>query len=277
VKSPRRVAAVFSPSRPPGIGLEVVRLLLAADLEVVCVDHAVPGGDPTSTHVGRKEWLDALELECRTQGKPIRVVHRDVTLPGGIEQSIAELVALAGRIDVAVIQNGATGSAAGSASFLEVSGPLALRALELNLAVPFLVAQACARQMIRQGGGGSIVFQSSYAAVAPASRNGMFGAARAGLNHMVRGFAQELGPHGIRINAVNPLAIVPDGDVSANPGIARLVAESGKPADQKFRDMIPLGRPQTRAETASVMVYLALEASFVTGECWTIAGGALSE
>jgi len=53
-----------------------------------------------------------------------------------------------------------------------------------------------------------------------------------------------------------------------------MVAASGKDAAQKFAELIPLGRPQARAETAAVMVFLALEASFVTGEAWTVAGGA---
>ncbi|MGE0385373.1 MAG: SDR family oxidoreductase [Gammaproteobacteria bacterium] len=109
----------------------------------------------------------------------------------------------------------------------------------------------------------------------PSAAAGAFGAARAGLNFLVKCLALELGPHGIRVNAACPLAIVPAGGLAQNPGLARMVAQSGKTADALFSQSIPLGRPQTVEETASVMAFLALDATFVSGEAWTVAGGAV--
>jgi len=111
----RRVAAVFSPSRPPGLGLEVTRRLIAAGLDVVCVDHTRPGGDESSTHVGKKEWLDALVAEFAGQPGRLRVVDADMTQDGATEPAVARVVEMAGRLDVAMIMNGATGPA--SAAF----------------------------------------------------------------------------------------------------------------------------------------------------------------
>jgi NAD(P)-dependent dehydrogenase (short-subunit alcohol dehydrogenase family) len=275
----RRVAAVFSASRPPGIGLSIVRRLAAdhSHVDLVCVEHAVPGGEASSTHVGRKEWIDSLAGEMRSAGRPIRVIEKDVTQAGEPERAVTQIVAEAGRLDFAFVMMGSTGSAVGSGPLMESSSAQAFRAVELNLVVPFLVAQACARQMISQGEGGAIVFQSSYGGVVPSSRNGLFPAARCGLNFLVKCLAAELGPHRIRVNAVNPLAIVPGGDLSANPGMARYVARSGEDAGSRFAKVIPLGRPQAPEETADVMVFLALGATFVSGESWTVSGGAIHD
>jgi NAD(P)-dependent dehydrogenase (short-subunit alcohol dehydrogenase family) len=271
----KQVAAIFSASRPPGIGLEVARRLSAAGLDIVCIENAVRNAPPDKSDLGKQEALDALVDEIRGKGGSIRTIASDVTQPGEVDRAVARVIAEAGRIDVAIVMNGGTGPGNGSGPLLEVSDEAAGRAVHLNLVVPFLVARACAREMMRQKSGGSIVLQSSHGAVAPSPLSGMFGAARAGLNYMLRIFAMELGPHNIRVNAINPLGVVPDGDVSGNPGIAHVVAQTGGDAARSFADMIPMGRPQTPAESAAVMVFLALDATFVTGEAWTVAGGSV--
>jgi rhamnulose-1-phosphate aldolase/alcohol dehydrogenase len=72
----------------------------------------------------------------------------------------------------------------------------------------FLVSRAAGRRLIDQGTGGDIVYVVSKNSVAAGPRNIAYGAAKADQAHQVRLLAVELGPHGIRVNGVNPDAVV---------------------------------------------------------------------
>jgi 3-oxoacyl-[acyl-carrier protein] reductase len=70
--------------------------------------------------------------------------------------------------------------------------------INLNLKGSFFGAQAAAQQMISQGGGGRIVFSSSVAGIQAIPYLSAYGVTKAGLRHMARSLALELGPHHIR-------------------------------------------------------------------------------
>jgi len=78
------------------------------------------------------------------------------------------------------------------------------KALEINLTGYFLVAREAARLMIRHGRGGSIVLVSSKSGLEASKANSAYNATKAGEIHLARGWALELGEHGIRVNAVAP-------------------------------------------------------------------------
>jgi NAD(P)-dependent dehydrogenase (short-subunit alcohol dehydrogenase family) len=93
-------------------------------------------------------------------------------------------------------------------------------------------------------------------------------AARAGLGQLVRVLALELGPHGIRVNAVAPLAVEPRPGFP-NPGLQALARREG---DLEAR--IPLGRSQQAEETGAVFLFLCSDASsFVSGAVVPVNGG----
>ncbi|MBN2377282.1 MAG: SDR family oxidoreductase [Sedimentisphaerales bacterium] len=77
-------------------------------------------------------------------------------------------------------------------------------ALEVNLTGYFLMAKTAARIMIRQGMGGSIINISSKSGIDASKNNTPYNATKAGELHMARGWAMELGEHGIRVNCVCP-------------------------------------------------------------------------
>ena len=72
----------------------------------------------------------------------------------------------------------------------------------------FLVSRETARVMVEQGLGGDIVYIASKNAVFAGPNNVAYGAAKADQAHQVRLLAAELGAHGIRVNGVNPDAVV---------------------------------------------------------------------
>ena len=110
--------------------------------------------------------------------------------------------------------------------------------------------------------GAAMVNISSVNAVLPPKGAAMYGASKAALDLWTRGAAKELGPIGIRINAVAPGAIdVPD---------------AGRDEDlkQAFVDMTALGRMGTPKDIAGVVAFLLSDAaSFITGEVLTVSGG----
>lgn len=141
-------------------------------------------------------------------------------------------------------------------------------ALRTNLTGPFVVCQHAAGLWRRRGTAGSIVNVSSTAA----TNSGFFeatsyGAAKAGLIGMSTHLANKLGPSGIRVNSVAP------GSFRSPMNASRLndpeeVARSSAG--------IPLGRVGETEEVASAAVYLALDASYVTGVTLRVDGGLLT-
>ncbi|HET6503523.1 MAG TPA: bifunctional aldolase/short-chain dehydrogenase [Amycolatopsis sp.] len=91
----------------------------------------------------------------------------------------------------------------------------------------FLVSQAAAKAMIAQGTGGDIVYVCSKNAVFAGPDNLAYGAAKADQAHQVRLLAAELGRHGIRVNGVNPDAVVRGSGIFAGGWGARRAAVYG--------------------------------------------------
>src|SRR5205814_9906962 len=93
----------------------------------------------------------------------------------------------------------------------------------------FLVSREAARVMIVQRMGGDIVYISSKNSVFAGSNNVAYGAAKADQAHQVRLLAAELGEHGIRVNGVNPDAVVRGSGIFASGWGAQRAAVYGVP------------------------------------------------
>lgn len=140
------------------------------------------------------------------------------------------------------------------------------RLVDLNLSAVFRMSKAAARQMIAQGEGGAIVHISSIAH-SNGGANLAYGSAKGGVATLTYGMAQQLGPHGIRVNAVAPGII--DTPMVRN-GFARQFNALVEGAAQRT----PLGRLGRPEDVANVIAFLLSEgAAFVTGALIPITGG----
>jgi NAD(P)-dependent dehydrogenase (short-subunit alcohol dehydrogenase family) len=126
----------------------------------------------------------------------------------------------------------------------------------------YLVAQLGGRAMVDHGG--AMVFVASVSSLTGAPRHAAYGAAKAGLMSLVRTVAVELGPRGVRANAVAP-------GVVWTPRVAALLGEEGK---ARSAENAPLRRIATPADIASAILFLASDLSaYVTGQTLVVDGG----
>ena len=267
-----KVALVMGAACPPEIGRAVAVRLARACADVACADR-VEVGQPDSA-CASPEALDATVDAVRAEGQAALRLEADVADADQVSEAVERCAKELGRLDLVVNVAGGLGPEMGWAPLLELTEASWQRSMDVNLTGAFLVAQAAARQMVSQGDGGSIVLLSSYATVAAAIGTSAFAAAKAGVDRLVAALAMELAPHRIRVNGVRPLGVNPDATDSGHPYLDQTVAQSGGDRSQWVRSKIALDRLQDPDETAAVIAFLLSdEASFVSGECITVAGG----
>jgi NAD(P)-dependent dehydrogenase (short-subunit alcohol dehydrogenase family) len=155
--------------------------------------------------------------------------------------------------------------------FLDIPAPEWDRIVAVNLRGMFLVAQAAARNMIAAGGGGVIINMSSTNGIAGEEDYAHYNATKGGVLLLTKTMAVELGPLGIRVNALCPGYI----STPLNAAIAAGL-DAGFESDYA-RTRIPLRRPGTAQEVAAAYAFLASDdASFIHGTGLVIDGGQLA-
>ncbi|WP_369239515.1 SDR family NAD(P)-dependent oxidoreductase [Streptomyces sp. R21] len=117
---------------------------------------------------------------------------------------------------------------------------------------------------VAEAGGGPLVFVASVSGLTSAPLHAAYGAAKAGLVSLVRSAAVELGPRGVRVNAVAPGAVW-------TPRVASLLGEEGRRVNA---ENTPLGRIATPPDIAAPLLFLASPLStYITGQTLVVDGG----
>jgi 3-oxoacyl-[acyl-carrier protein] reductase len=208
---------------------------------------------------------DAPELAAAVAGRIRAAGGRAIEVDGNlslvadnralVERTVEEL----GRLDVFVANAGLTRWA----PFLDVDERTWDAVVDLNLKGSYFGAQAAARQMVEQGAGGRIVFSSSVTGSLAIANASAYAVTKAGLQHMARVLALELGAHGITVNALAIGATVNERNLADDPDYA-----------QHWAGVLPTGRVGTPSDVAAALGFLAsTEAAQVTGHTLTVDGG----
>jgi NAD(P)-dependent dehydrogenase (short-subunit alcohol dehydrogenase family) len=165
----------------------------------------------------------------------------------------------------AVIAN--AGIIAPTAKLADMSAERMRRIFEVNTLGAFLTAREAARRMSKSlgGTGGSIVLMSSAAARLGSPNLYIdYAASKGAIDTLTLGLAKELGPEGVRVNAIRPGLI--DTEIHASGGEPDRAHVLGATA--------PLGRPGSAEEIAEAAIWLISDAaSYVTGALLDVAGG----
>jgi 3-oxoacyl-[acyl-carrier protein] reductase len=140
--------------------------------------------------------------------------------------------------------------------------------LAINLGAAFALSQACMAGMIRAGRGAIVNIGSGASLRASMTGVQAYCAAKHALLGLTRQLAHELGPHGIRVNAVAPGFVVTGG------ATAHQWASYGEAGQQAVIERIALRRLGTPEDIAGVVLFLASDsAGFVNGEILAVDGG----
>jgi 3-oxoacyl-[acyl-carrier protein] reductase len=190
-------------------------------------------------------------------------IRADVRQESEIHRLVKSAADALGPIDILV--NNA-GSLVERMKIHEITGEKWDAVLNLNLKSAVLCSQAVAPSMIERRAGAIVNLVSIAGRNGGGPGAGAYAAAKAGLIAFTKSLAKELGPHGIRVNAVSPGVIdTPFHEVFSTPEMMRNFAAS-----------IPLGRVGKSVECAMAIAFLASDAaSFVVGETMEVNGGQL--
>jgi 3-oxoacyl-[acyl-carrier protein] reductase len=228
-----------------GIGLATALRLASEGARVVVSDLGGPR-------------VQAAVAQIRAAGGQAMGCVVDVTDRAAIDAMVAEVKAAWGRIDILINNAGITKDARlakmTSAQFDSV--------IAVNLKGVFECTQAVAELMVTQGAG-SIVNASSVVGLYGNFGQTNYAATKAGVIGFTKTWARELGPKGVRVNAVCPGFI--------RTPILDTVPDAVK---QKMIDKVPLGRLGNPEEIASVYAFLASDdASYLNGAVIEVSGG----
>jgi glucose 1-dehydrogenase len=236
-----------------GIG-KAIATAMATEGATVVVDYV---GEPTLAN-GVIQGIQAV-------GGRALAVPADVSNPVQVNELVRKAIESFGHLDILVNNAGIEDKH----PFTEFPFDLWQKVIAVDLTGPFLCAQAGAKAMIRQGGGGRIINISSVHEDLPMPTNAPYCAAKGGLRMLMRTIAVELARHKITVNNIAPGAIFTpiDADVEADAKVeAQLMAE------------IPLGRWGKPEEVAGLAVFLASDAaSYCTGSTFFIDGGMIRQ
>lgn len=211
---------------------------------------------------GRKqENLTAAAAQLQSAGADVRsfVCHQGD--PDAVSHLFEQLDQATFAPDIVVI-NAATNPVYGP--LVDVDVDAWRKILDVNLTGALLTAQAAARRMLPKRCG-SIVFMASIAGIDPLPGLGAYSVSKAGLLSLMRALAKELGPEGIRVNAVAP------GLIETRFSAALF---QDRAAYERVIGQTPLGRHGQPDDVAGAVVFLASEAAgYITGQTLIVDGG----
>ena len=249
-----QVALVTGAAQRGGIGWATVEQFLQLGAHVMATDLDGAPLATMATELGR-HW-----------GRQLATSACDVTSPSAVDAAVVATVGCFGGLDIVVSNAGTAPS-----GFLHAdAGHAALTdSLGVNLLGHQHVAKAATAVFLAQGSGGCLLFNASKSAVAPGPAFGPYAVAKAGVLALMRQYAIDLGPHGVRSNAVNAdrirTSLFGDGVLEAR------AAARGIDPEEYFRQNL-LGRETTASDVAEAFAWLAT-AGATTGCVLPVDGG----
>lgn len=189
------------------------------------------------------------------------LLQGDITVYSEVRRMIEETVDRLGRIDILI--NSAGIARDNAVQFL--SEPEWNEVIDVNLTGPFYTCKAVREHLIKQRSGKIINIASVTGLIGQELRTN-YGASKAALISFTKSIARELGPYGIRVNAVAPQIVEGGISVQVQRQFLKITTE-----------YTPLGRIATGMDVAQTVLFLASDLSnFITGEVIYVTGGLIT-
>ncbi|SHF07562.1 NAD(P)-dependent dehydrogenase, short-chain alcohol dehydrogenase family [Kaistia soli DSM 19436] len=222
-----------------GIGRATAKMLAARGAEVIALSRS-------------QADLDSLASEIGCRGIAVDLADAAATRQAALEALPADLLV----------------NCAGTTAldpFLDVTAETFDMIYAVNTRAPMIVAQEYARDRVAKGVPGAIVNVSSMASFFGIPDHAAYCASKGGLDALTRVMANELGRHGIRVNAVNPT-------VTLTPMAVKAWSDPAKAGGMLSR--IPVGHFADPDEVAEVILFLLTDrASMMNGVAMPVDGG----
>lgn len=232
-----------------GIGRGIAELFAAAGAAVVVSDL-------------KKETAESVASGIQAAGGKAIGVACDVTNEDAREGLVKNALEAFGKLTILV--NNAGG---GGPKPFDMPLSTFVWAYELNVFSAFRLCQLCAPHM-EQAGGGAILNISSMAGENKNIRMASYASSKAAMNHLTRNIAFDLGPKGIRVNAIAPGAIKTD-------ALATVLNPQIEAAMLKHTPLARLGEASDIAHAA--LFFCSPAAAWVSGQILTVSGGGVQE
>ena len=243
-----KVAIVTGASK--GIGASIAKHL-AAEGAAVVVNYA-----------SSKAGADRVVGEITGNGGKAVAIQADLSKEADVRRLFAEAKKALGALDILVNNAGIYEFA----PLEEVTAGHFHKLFDLNVLGLILASQEALKHLRSGGKGSSIINISSVVATATPPSTVVYSATKAAVDAVTTGLAKELGPRGVRVNAINPGMVETEGLRAAG------VPESD--LRKQVEAQTPLGRIGQPADIAPAAVFLASDDSaWITGETFYIAGG----
>ena len=203
---------------------------------------------------------EAIVDEIRRAGGDAFAYRADVADRDAVDAMVDATVEQFGRLDIAV----ANAYYSKREPFLDLALESAQRTVEVTFWGAFHIAQAGARQMVKQGDGGAILFISSVLAWIPLPTSLPYNAAKAGIDQMSATIANELTEHRIRSNVIAP-------GYTDTPGERQYATEAQL---REAATALPWKRLGTAQDIANAATFLCSDAAdYITGTVLSVDGG----
>ena len=233
----------------------------AAGIGLATVEKFLAEGAIVSAWDINQEMGDALISAFQTPDNRLEFRAVDVTDEDSVNATVTDVVEKYGQLDILINNAGITRDA----TLLKMEGTAFDEVIAVNLKAVFTCGQAVAKQMVAQGSG-VILNASSVVGLYGNFGQTNYVASKAGVIGMTQVWARELGPKGVRVNAVAP---------------GFIATEMVKNIPEKVIEMmvgkVPLQRIGEASEVAAAYAFLASdEASFIHGATLSVDGGLIS-
>jgi len=267
-----KTAIITGSGRKGGIGEAIAKLLADRGCQVVISDIGKSvGKNFKASHIGNTSEMNAIVRAIKKNNGKAIAIACDVRKSKDIQSMITKTVKKFGSVDIMVNNAGVGYIMEPFEEFKESSWDAVL---DVNLKGAFLCSQAAARQMIKQGKGGSIINIASQAAKSGFPFAAAYTASKHGMIGLTRSNAVELGDKKIRVNAVCPNHITTGLGHWQNKFFSEKMGLDYDTYLQGIKDRNPLGRTGVVQDIAKAVAFLASdEASYITGEAMNVSGG----
>jgi len=215
---------------------------------------AKAGYNVVINYVGNEEAANATVAELTALGVEAYAAKFDVTNKEAVEAGVAGVIEKFGRIDVLVNNAGITKDGL----FMRMNSDNWEAVINTNLNSAFYVSNPVVKLMVKQRSG-AIINMASISGVFGNAGQANYSAAKAGLIGLTKSLAKELGSRGIRVNAIAPGFI--ETDMTKDLKLDGII------------EHIPLKRLGQVEDIAKTVKFLAIDATYITGQVIQVDGG----